>query len=449
MPEPIHWPAAVAETVRNLARLLQADTSNPPGNELPAVLAIRDILQREGLPDDAVTIIESAPNRANLIARLRGDGSARPLLLTGHVDVVPVERERWTHDPFGGEVADGCIWGRGALDMKGFLAMYLEAFLLARRQGLPLKRDLILAAIADEEAGFDYGSRYLVDHCRELIDAEFAFNEGGAMTLHMGNVRLYPIQVAEKGVCWLRMAAQGQAGHGSMPREDNAVMHLAEALGRLRRAGHLPVHITPTFKSMVEALAGQLRFPAGVLVGLLGHRVGAELALKVLPESARPFLVPMLSNSVTPTMLAAGSKENVIPATASATLDCRLLPGQTPESAMGEILAITGRRVTLEPIHTTAGAEFSTDTPLYRLLVQATRQMDPGAVVVPLMSPGASDAAEYQRAGIKVYGFTPMVLPKGFPVLDLGHGHDERLPISAIETGLPVLYEVIREFCAA
>lgn len=449
MPEPIHWPAAVEETVRNLVRLLQLDTSNPPGNELPAILAIRDILLRNGLPEEAITVVESAPSRANLVARLRGDGSARPLLLSGHVDVVPVERERWSRDPFGGEVADGCIWGRGALDMKGFLAMYLEAFLLAWRQGLPLKRDLILAAVADEEAGFDHGSRYLVDRCRDLIDAEFAFNEAGAMTVHMGSVRLYPIQVAEKGVCWLRMAAHGQAGHGSMPRADNAVLHLAEALGRLRRAGHLPVHITPTFKSMVGALAGQLRFPGRALVGLLGHRLGAELALKALPESARPFLVPMLTNSVTPTMLSAGNKENVIPATASATLDCRLLPGQTPDGAMREILAITGRRVTLEAIHTTAGAEFSTDTPLYRLLVRATRQMDPGGVIVPLLSPGASDASEYQRAGIKVYGFTPMVLPKDLPIFELGHGHDERLPISAIETGLPVLYEVIREFCTA
>jgi len=449
MPEPIEWPAAVDETVRNLARLLQADTSNPPGNEWPAIQAIRDILLREGFPEDEITIVEAAPKRVSLIARLRGDGSARPLLLSGHVDVVPVERERWTHDPFGGEVADGCIWGRGAVDMKGFLAMYLEAFLLARRQGLPLKRDLILAAIADEEAGFDYGSRYLVDHCRGLIDAEFAFNEGGAMTLPMGNLRVYPIQVAEKGVCWLRMTAQGQAGHGSMPREDNAILHLAEALGRLRRARHLPVHITPTFRSMVEALAGQMRFPVRTLVGLLRHPLAARLALAALPAGARPLLVPMLSNSVSPTMLAAGSKENVIPASASAVLDCRLLPGQTPESAMREILAITGRRVSLEPIHTTSGAEFSTDTPLYRLLVQATKRMDPEGIVFPMLSPGASDAAEYQRAGIKVYGFTPMVLPKGFSIMELAHGHDERLPISAIETGLPVLYDVIREFCTA
>ncbi len=447
MAEPIHWPAAIDETVRNLVQLLQIDTTNPPGNELPAILAIRDILLRAGLPQEAITIVEAGPNRANLVARLRGDGSTRPLLLTGHVDVVPAERERWSHDPFGGEIAEGCIWGRGAVDMKGSVAMYLEAFLLAFRQQLPLKRDLILAALADEEAGFDYGSRLLVDHHRDLIDAEYALNEGGATTVHMGQARLYPIQVAEKGVCWLRMTARGTAGHGSMPREDNAVYRLAEALGRLRRAGHLPVHITPTVHTMLATLSAQLGFPARTLVGLLANPALASPALGMLHGEARSLFTALLTNSVSPTILTAGSKTNVIPAQATAELDCRILPGQTPESAMREIMAIAGPGVTLEPVQTTAGAEFPSDTPLYRLLERTTRRMDPGGIVLPLLSPGASDAAEYQRAGITVYGFTPGIMPPGLPIFELAHGHNERLPLSAIETGLPILWDVVREFC--
>jgi acetylornithine deacetylase/succinyl-diaminopimelate desuccinylase-like protein len=163
MNEIINWDSLTDKTVQNLSRLIRAETVNPPGNELPAILAVKDILEREGFSPDSFTILESAPGRANLVARLRGDGSQRPLLLSGHVDVVPVERQHWTHDPFGGEVIDGCVWGRGAFDMKGPLAMFLTTFLLVHRQGLSLKRDLILAAIADEEAAFTYGSRFLVD----------------------------------------------------------------------------------------------------------------------------------------------------------------------------------------------------------------------------------------------------------------------------------------------
>ncbi len=443
----INWKAATEETVKNLSRLIQADTTNPPGNELPAILVVKDILEREGWPGDAFTILESAPNRVNLVARLRGDGSARPLLLSGHVDVVPVEREHWTHDPFGGEVADGCVWGRGALDMKGFTAMYLQVFMLARRQKLPLKRDLILAAIADEEALFTHGSKFLVDKHRDLIGAEYGFTEGGAMTVHLGKARLYPIQVAEKGVCWLRMTASGEPGHGSMPHADNAVLHLARALERLRRADHLPIHITPTLKRMVAAVAAQAGFPISVLASLLQHPAIASLVLKVMPARQKTLLAPMFANTVTPTMLQAGAKINVIPSVAEAALDCRKLPGQTPEDVMREILAVTGPGVTLEPAYTSAGAEFPADTPLYQLMERATRKMDPGGMVVPMLMAGATDASEYQRAGITVYGFTPGILPEDYPLVKLGHGHDERLPVSFIETGLPALWEVVAEFC--
>lgn len=448
MTMPVDWKAATEETVRNLSRLIQADTTNPPGNELPAIQVVQDILEREGLPGDAVRIVESAPNRVNLVARLRGDGSARPLLLSGHVDVVPVEREHWTRDPFGGEVADGCVWGRGALDMKGFLAMYMQVFMLARRHGLPLKRDLILAAIADEEALFTHGSRFLVDSHRELIDAEYGLTEGGAMTVHAGKVRLYPIQVAEKGVCWMRMTSQGEPGHGSMPHADNAVLHLARALDRLRQAGHLPIRVTPTFKRMVQAAAAQTRFPMSAVAALLQYPAAASLLLKLAPARLKTLLGPMLADTVTPTMLQAGAKINVIPSAAEARLDCRMLPGQTPADVMREILAITGPGVQLETTYTTAGTEFPTDSPLYKLLEQATRRMDPGGVIAPMLMAGATDASEYQRAGITMYGFTPGISPEDFPLVKLGHGHDERLPVSFIESGLPALWEVITQFCA-
>ncbi|MBN2145789.1 MAG: M20/M25/M40 family metallo-hydrolase [Anaerolineales bacterium] len=444
----IDWGSNIVEMVDHLSRLIQADTSNPPGNEEPAVRVVKEILEGEGMTSQDFQILESAPGRVNLVARLRGDGSQRPLLLSGHLDVVPVEREHWTRDPFGGEVVDGVVWGRGALDMKGFTTMYLQAFLLARRMGLPLKRDLIFAAIADEEAGFEHGSRFLVDKHRELIDAEFGLTEAGGFSFHMGKFRLCPIQTAEKGICWLRMTASGQPGHGSMPHANNAVYYLAQAIERLRRAGHLPVHITPTFHRFVEGIAGQIGFPAGMLVGLLRSPLVLRLLLRQAPPQLKPLLVAMVSNTFTPSILKAGMKTNVIPSTAEAAIDCRTLPGQTPEDVLREMYAITGRKVTLEPVYVQAGSEFSADTPLYRLLERHTRAMDPQAIVVPFMMVGATDAKEYQRAGITMYGFTPGMLPAELPLMKMAHGHDERIPISFFESGMPVLWNVVREFCA-
>lgn len=445
----INWEQITEETVNILSRLIRVETVNPPGNEMSAIQVVKDILEAEGIGDDVYKILESAPGRANLVARLRGDGSERPLLLTGHVDVVPVEPDYWTHDPFGGEVEDGYVWGRGAVDMKGFLAMFIQTFLLVKRHGLPLKRDLILAAIADEEVGFTHGSRFLVDHHRELIDAEYAFNEVGGNTFYMSGLPVYPIQVAEKGVCWLKMTATGEPGHASMPHKNNAVLHLAKAIDRLRLAGRLPIHLTPTVDQMLEILSQNLSFPAGLLIGQLRNPRLAGRALGFLPDEPKRLFNAMLTNTVSPTILKAGNKTNVIPSIAEAEIDCRLLPGQTAEDAIQEILAITGRNVHLEPLVTSKGAEFPTDTPLYKQMEKALLKMDPNGVVTPMLMPGASDAAEYQRAGIIVYGFTPGIVPPDFPLIDMAHGHDERLPVSYIRSGLPALWDVVSEFCVA
>jgi len=442
-----HWPTATQDTVQHLTRLIQAETVNPPGNEMPAIQIVKEILEQNGFGPDDFTIVESAPGRANLVARLKGDGSQRPLLLSGHVDVVPVERQHWTHDPFGGEVIDGYVWGRGALDMKGFLAMYMQIFMQARQQGLPLKRDLILAAIADEEAGFTHGSRFLVEQHPDLVDAEYGFTEGGAFTLHMGKARLYAIQVAEKGVSWLKMTLHGQPGHGSMPHDDNAVLHLIAAVEKLRRAQHLPIHITPTYSSMVDAAQQQIKSPLRILVPLLRSPAAVSLLLRVAKGRSKTLLTAMTTNTCTPTVLQAGSKTNVIPSEAFVHLDCRKLPGQSVEDVKREVRAITGEHVELEPLQVSEGNESPTGDALYRLLEKVTRQLDPGGMVVPMLMPGATDASVYTKAGIKVYGFTPGILPADFPAISLAHGHDERLPISYIESGLPVLWQVINEFC--
>ncbi len=447
MADPIDWKTMTDETVQNLVRLIRAETINPPGNELPAILVVKDVLEAAGFPPNEFRIVESAPNRVNLIARIKGDGSERPFLMSGHVDVVPVEREHWSHDPFGGEVINGAVWGRGALDMKGFVAMYLQIFLGLFRQKTPLKRDVILAVIADEEAGFIHGSQFLVEQHRELIDAEYGITEGGATTVYFGKTRMYPIQVAEKMVCWLHARAHGKPGHGAIPHSDNAVLALAQAIEKLRRVGHLPVHLSATFLKMLDGAGAQAGFPLSALTRLLHSPMLMGFVLDRLKGESRNMLGALVTNTVTPTMLQAGSKVNVIPSEANLGIDCRLVPGQTPEDVMREIHQIIGDGIELEPVYTTCGAEFSTETPLYKLMVRRTRQMDPGGLVIPMLMPGATDACQYQTAGIKMYGFTPGVLPAGIPLLQMMHGHDERMPISFIESGLPVLWDVVTEFC--
>jgi len=447
MNETMNWQMATEETVRNLVRLIQTETINPPGNELPAILIVKDILEGAGFPTEAFKIVESAPNRVNLVARIKGDGSERPLLMSGHVDVVPVERELWSHDPFGGEVIDNVVWGRGALDMKGFLAMYLQIFLGLFRQKITLKRDVILAAIADEEAGFTHGSKFLVEQHRELIEAEYGLTEGGALTIYMGKTKVYPIQVAEKGVCWLRARAHGKPGHGSIPHSDNPVLFLAQAIEKIRRARHLPVHLTPTFIKMLDAAGSQVKFPLSLLTQLLHSPTLMGIVLNSLKGETGNMLSALVTNTLTPTILHAGSKVNVIPSVAEVEIDCRLLPGQTPESVINEIHQIVGEGIELETVYTTCGAEFSTETPLFKLMEKRTRQMDPGGLVIPMLMPGATDACQYQSAGITVYGFTPGILPPEMPLMKMAHGHDERVPISFIESGLPVLWDVVTEFC--
>ena len=447
MIELLNLKQSVDETVGNLVRLIQAETVNPPGNELPAIMIIKDILEKARFPQDAFKIVESAPNRVNLVARIKGDGTERPLLLSGHVDVVPVEQEYWSHNPFGGEVLDGVVWGRGALDMKGFLAMYLQVFLDLFRQNIPLKRDVILAAIADEEAGFTHGSKFLVEQHPELVNAEYAITEGGAITYYFGKTKLYTIQVAEKGVCWLRARAHGKPGHASIPHSENPVFTLAQALEKLRQAGHLPVHLSPTFLKMLDVASAQIRSPLGSLTKLLHSPVLMGILIDRMKGDGGNILRALVTNTISPTLLHAGSKVNVIPSVAEADIDCRLVPGQTPEDVKREIHKIIGEGIELEIIYTTCGAEFSTETQLFKVLERRTRQMDPSGLTIPMLMTGATDACQYQNAGMKVYGFTPGILPPGYPIMQLVHGHDERVPISYFETGLPVLWDVVNEFC--
>ncbi|MBI4613971.1 MAG: M20/M25/M40 family metallo-hydrolase [Planctomycetes bacterium] len=434
------------EALGHLRALLAIDTTNPPGNEILAARYLESVLAREGLAGE---IHEPLPGRASLVSRQRaapgnaGEGGA--LLLTSHTDVVAAEASRWTHPPFSGAVADGCVWGRGAVDMKSMTVYGLMAFLLAKREGWPISRDLILAAVADEEAGGEWGMGWLVNNRPEAVRAEFALNEVGGFTLHLFGKRVYPVQVAEKGLCWFRLVAEGEPGHGSLPRPDSAVARLAAAVDRLARRP-FPMRVTPPAARFIRGLAraaGPLRglFLRALLVpGLSGP------ARRLVPRARARHFQALLSDTANPTCLAAGTKENVVPSRAVAVVDGRFLPGQTVEGFLEEVRRRVGPGFSIETISAHAPTETSPDTPLFELLRETLEKADPGATVVPNLLVGYTDAAALSRIGVRTYGFTPMRLPPEIEFSALFHGHDERIPLDAFRWGLECFVDAVKRF---
>jgi acetylornithine deacetylase/succinyl-diaminopimelate desuccinylase-like protein len=444
----LDWTAVTAEAIGHFKDLLRAETVNPPGNERLAADVIARVLEREGIPFE---IHESEPGRANLVARLRGSGKKAPLLLNGHLDVVPVDAGAWKHPPFAAVEADGCIWGRGAIDMKNMVTMSLMALVLLKRQGQALDRDVIFAAVADEEAGSRRGAVYLVEKHPELVRAEYVLNEVGGHTLHLGGARFYPIQVSEKGICWFELTAHGQPGHGSMPHPHNAVVRLARAIAALGDA-RLPQHNTPVVERFLRTLAKGAPFPrSAALPLLLEPRLAGHLLALVArkdPDQA-VSLGAMLRNTTSPTMLAAGKKINVIPSSASAQIDGRIIPGQSVEAFLAEVQRVVGDDLTVTVLEQHDGTVFPSDTPLYEAIRRALGQHDPGAVVVPYMIPGFTDSFAYGRLGAVCYGFSPVRLGPELNFTRMFHGHDERIPVDGFAWGLRVLFEVVRDFCAS
>ncbi len=448
----VDWDAATREALAHFKALLRIDTTNPPGNERPAADYLARQLAREGI---AYEIVESAPTRASLVARLRGSGRRGPLMLSGHLDVVPVERERWTHDPFGAEEHDGCVWGRGAVDMKNMVAMSLSTLLLLKRAQdrgeVALERDVVFCAVADEEAGSRFGARYLVEQRPDLVRAEYVLNEIGAYTFHLGDAAFYPIQVAEKGICWFELSAEGTAGHGSMPRPDNAVVRLARAIDALGSA-RLPFHPVPVVEGFVRGLAERAPEVARRAAPWLVRPPLAQVLLRVLrrvePEQALA-LEALLRNTVSPSVLEGGRKVNVIPSRASVLVDGRVLPGQTVEAFLAEVRRVVGGDLEVRVIEQHEGRVFRTDTPLFEAIGRVIERHHPGATAVPFMIPGFTDSSAYGELGAVCYGFAPVKMPRGMSYTSLYHGHDERIPTSGFAWGLRVLAELVGDFVSA
>jgi acetylornithine deacetylase/succinyl-diaminopimelate desuccinylase-like protein len=423
-------------------QLLRIDTTNPPGNEMPAAELLAEELVSAGL---APVVLESAPGRGNVVARLRGTGELPPLLLTAHLDVVEAEPESWAHPPFSGEVHDGCLWGRGAIDMKNMAAMSVAILTRLAREGVKPRRDLIFAGVADEEAGCRHGSLWLCENHEELVRSEFAIGEGGGFNLQVAGRTFFTVQVAEKGVCWVKARAVGEPGHGSMPRADSAVVKLTEAVARLGKEG-LPRHGSGSVEEFVGAMAEHLPKPLRPLVRALGHpRLGPWMLNAVPDPSVRRAFRALLGNTASPTVLRAGNKTNVIPGVAEADIDGRVLPGQTEASFLRELRDVLGDDISLEVMHSLPPVVTEPkESSLYSLIHDVMRERAPDAPVVPFVLQGFTDAKAFTSIGAKWYGFAPVSLPPTLRFADMFHGHNERIPVDGLAWGTETLMHVVR-----
>ena len=421
-----------------LQRLIQFDTTNPPGNEAACIGYVRQLLAEAGIES---TLLARTADRPNLIARLPGLGSAPPLLLYGHADVVTTEHQRWQHPPFEGRLVDGFVWGRGALDMKGGLAMLLAAFLRAAAEGQPTPGDLVLAVVSDEEAGGDFGARFLVEqHAQHFSGIRHALGEFGGFSVHVGGRRFYPIQVAEKQRCWMKATVRGTGGHGAIPVRGGAMAGLGRMLQRLDRR-RLPVHVTPVARMMLEAMAQAIGGAQGLALGQLTRPWLTDAILDRIGPQSRA-LDPLLHNTVSPTILRGSRSINVIPGEVAVELDGRLLPGYQPEDMIAELRAILGEAVALEVVRFDPGPA-STDLSLFDTLAGILREADPDAVPIPFLLSAITDGRFFARLGIQTYGFLPMPLPQGFNFIETIHAADERVPVAALDFGAEMIYRAI------
>jgi len=425
--------------VELLQQLIRFDTTNPPGNEAECIAYLRRLLEDAGCD---VELYAKDPARPNLLSRLRGRGDRAPLLLQGHVDVVTTVAQDWTRAPFGGELVDGWVWGRGALDMKGGVAMMVSAFLRAATDSVELPGDVVLAVLADEEAGGDFGAKFLVEQHAHLFEGvEYSLGEFGGFTLEIAGRHIYPIQVAEKQICWLKATVPGRGGHGALPQRGGTMARLGKFLTDLDRK-RTPVHVTPVARAMIEAIADAVPRPTrDVLRALLRPRL-TDRMLPLLKERARP-MEGLLRNTVNATIIHAGEKVNVVPASVEVELDARALPGFGPDEVIAEVQALVGDDIDLELIRHDAGPP-APRLDQYEALAGILRELEPGAIPVPMLQGGVTDARFFARLGIQNYGFLPLRLPGDFRFTTLVHAADERVPADAIEFGTEAVFRALQ-----
>jgi acetylornithine deacetylase/succinyl-diaminopimelate desuccinylase-like protein len=424
-----------------LQDLIRFDTTNPPGKEAKCIDYINRLIQSAGID---TRILYQDPARPNLICRLKGNGKAPPLLLYGHVDVVTTAGQVWQYPPFEGRIVDGFLWGRGALDMKGAVAMMLCAFLRAKNENTSLPGDVVLCMMSDEEAGGNLGAKFLVEnHADYFKGIQYAISEFGGFSFYLKGKKFFPIEVIQKQVCSIKATVRSRSGHGALVMKNGAMAKLARMLNQLEKK-YLPVHITPVVRTLVEQMAAALPFPGRMVMRQLLNPLFTDRVLKLLGEKGRNF-TPMFRNTVNATIVRGGDKVNMLPSEIEVMLDGRLLPGCVPENIIGEIKEIIDDDIELEVIRYDPGP-LEPDMGLFNTLAAVLHTLDPDGIPVPYILSASSDARFFSKIGIQTYGFIPMQLPKSLDFARLIHAADERIPVEALTFGSEAIYQLLQCF---
>ena len=440
----IDWPAAHVEAQGHLRKMLRFDTTNPPGNELPLARYLESVLVTEGIETE---MFEPHPGRGAVVARIRGTGAKSAVLLLAHMDVVGVEPEKWTVDPFGGEIVDGYIYGRGAIDDKGMLATNLMTMLLLarelKRSGRTLERDVVFVATSDEEAGGDWGIDWLLKNHPELLRAEMALNEGGRIRMSDGKALYAAVQTAEKISHVVTITARGPAGHASVPLAENAVARLGRALAKID-AFEAPVRLLPSTRLFFAGLSRiwKKREEANAMADV-SSGVARRVARGAKMLARTPVFNAVLRAGISPTMASAGVRHNVIPAEAQATLNVRTLPGESLTRLLAALRRAVGDPlVEIVAVDRGVNAPASSHrSPMFKAIAETVEELRPGLVTVPYLSTGATDSARLRAAGVQAFGLLPFPLEPGDEARM--HGHDERVAVSAFDFGTRLVFGAI------
>ena len=440
--KPVDWDALAREAQSTLSDYLRVNTTNPPGNELLAARFLKAILEKEGIEAQILDTTELGPNRANLYARLRGNGSKKAIALVHHMDVVPATPSSWSVDPFSGAIKDGYIWGRGAIDMKGTGIAQLMALIAIKRSGVPLTRDIVYIGNSDEELTSTGGLVFVARHPDLLKDVEYLMTEGGDNILENGKVVYFAVGVAEKRTFWQRLTVNGVPSHGSRPTKQNPVPRLVAALYKISQF-ETPLHITPGVNKFFRDIARLYPEPrrswlSNVTVALEDPKAREWILSDV-------FWNAYLRNTISLTGLAGSNKTNVIPGVATADIDVRLLPDQDPAEFLKRLQGVVGDTA----VHFTTLLQPKTplespiDTDLFRAIERAAHEREPTAFVTTPMETAATDRPTYRKLGITTYGFSPFRIPR--TEIQRGmHGNDERLSVDNVGYGTHFFYDILR-----
>ena len=435
----------IEDLVATMSRYVQFDTTNPPGNEMPAALWLGEQLTNRGITKD-IKIYEPLSGRGLVVARINGSEALKPLMINHHIDVVAADPAKWSYPPFSGICADGFIWGRGTLDTKGLGVMFVLALEALIKEGIQFRRPIVFTAVPDEELGGKNGMHWLVENYLQEIDPEWVWDEGsGGLKGFFGERVLFAIAVAEKRVHHVRLIATGDPGHGSMPHNNSANVTLIDALERIIGKPR-PMRTGTTTNAMFSVLAGEQKFPASVILRNLSNPLALKLAGKLL--AAEKYTNALFRDTVSVNVIKAGYQTNVIPERAEAEIDCRLLPEtDTQEFHRWLVSRVADDRIKIEMIQTSLPSGIAPlNSRFYQAVTSAIEKHSPGAGVFPLLMAGATDGRYWRQRGYPAYGFAPIIMER--TDISRVHGIDERISIDNLLLGIKMTKDIIKMLCA-